>query len=329
MRADRLLSILLLLQVHRRLTAGELAERLAVSRRTIYRDLDALSAAGVPVYAERGHGGGCALLDGYRTQVPGLSEAEARALALATPARLLEDLNLESAAAGAALKLLAALPPATRNDARHINQRILIDTAGWRQRADAPTLLPDLQAAVLGDRRIRMSYVRRDGSTVERVVDPLGLVAKGSLWYLIAAVGSEPRTYRADRVQSAEPTGEVAQRPPDFDLAGYWSRSQRQFLEGIPRYPVRMRVAPDVLPNVEAVGSFATIDAQDVPDASGWRVLEVTFQSEDMALAFAFRYVAGCDVLEPVALRERIISVAHEALQRYAGGMPTVGPRDP
>jgi predicted DNA-binding transcriptional regulator YafY len=153
-------------------------------------------------------------------------------------------------------------------------------------------------------------------------------VAKGSLWYLIAAVDGEPRTYRADRVQSVQPTGAGVQRPPDFDLAVYWSRSQRQFLEGIPRYPVRMRVSPDVLPAVEAVGTFATIEAQSEPNAAGWRDLAVIFQSEDMALAFAFRYVEGCDVLEPEALRERLIAVAHRALQRYAdnpGGMSIAG----
>jgi predicted DNA-binding transcriptional regulator YafY len=324
MRADRLLSILLLLQVHRRLTAGELAERLAVSRRTIYRDLDALSAAGVPVYAERGHGGGCALLDGYHTRVPALSEAEVQALALATPARLLADLNLESAAAGADLKLLAALPPTVRNDAQHINRRILIDTAGWRQREDAPTMLPALQASVLGDRRIQMSYDRRDGNAVDRIVDPLGLVAKGSLWYLIAAVDGEPRTYRADRVRSVQPTGEVAQRPPDFDLATYWPLSQRQFLAGIPRYPVRMRVSPDVLPSVEAVGTFATIETQGEPDATGWRELEVAFQSEGMALAFAFRYVHGCEIAEPTALRERLAEAAGNTLKRYAASVSGV-----
>lgn len=318
MRADRLLSILLLLQVHRRMTAGELAERMAVSRRTIYRDIDALSAAGVPVYAERGSGGGLALLDGYRTQSPGLSDTEAQALFLATPARLLADLGLQDAADNAFLKLLAALPAAARDDARHAGERILIDTAGWRQREQAPTLLPTLQTAVWSDQRIQMTYTRADGHAVERTVDPLGLVAKGSLWYLVAAVEGEPRTYRADRIQSAQPTGETARRPVGFDLAVYWPHSQRRFLETIPRYPVRMRVAPEVLRQVESVGTFATIETQDEPERDGWTTLGVAFQSEGMALAFAFRYVHGCEVLEPLELRGQILRNAELAMHRYA-----------
>ena len=318
MRGDRLLSILLLLQVHRRMTAGDLAHRLSVSRRTIYRDIDALSAAGVPVYSERGAGGGLALLEGYRTQTPGLSEAEVQALFLAPPAKLLADLGLVDAASGATLKLLAALPSTAQGNAQHVSRRIHIDTAGWRQRGDAPTLLPELQAAVLGDQQVRLSYLRGDGRAVERTVDPLGLVAKGSLWYLIAAAEGEPRTYRADRVSVVEPTGEAAQRSPDFDLASYWSASQREFLERIPRFPVRMRIAPAVLPQVEAVGTFATIEEQSAPDDGGWRTLLVAFQSEDMALAFAFRYVYECEVLDPRALRERIRKVAERAIPRYA-----------
>jgi len=165
---------------------------------------------------------------------------------------------------------------------------------------------------------VRLRYMRGDGRAVERTVDPLGLVAKGSLWYLIAAIEGEPRTYRADRVSVVEPTGEAAQRSPDFDLASYWSASQQAFLERIPRFPVRMRVAPAVLQHVEAVGTFATIEEQSAPDGDGWRTLSVAFQSEDMALAFAFRYVNGCEVLEPDVLRRRIRDVAEQAHGKYA-----------
>src|SRR5579884_4031323 len=202
MRADRLLSILLHLQVHRRITAGELARRLEVSERTIYRDMVALGMAGIPVVAERGVHGGWMLMEEYRTNLTGLNEAEIQALFLAKPTRLLADLNLDKAAEGALVKLLAALPTMHRRGAQDVRQRIHIDVLGWRQTREALPLLPPLQEAVWQERRVRMTYRRGDGEVVERVIEPLGLVAKGSIWYLIASAEGEgePRTYRISRV---------------------------------------------------------------------------------------------------------------------------------
>jgi predicted DNA-binding transcriptional regulator YafY len=316
MRADRLLSILLLLQVHRRLTAGELARRLSVSERTIYRDMDALSAAGVPVYTERGQGGGCLLLEEYRTRPPGLSDAEVQTLFLATPDQLLDDLGLRHASDGALLKLLAALPAFSRRAAEYARGRILVDTAGWQQAEDDPRLLPALQTAVWQDQQLRLGY-RRGDDTVERVVDPLGLVAKGSLWYLVAAVDGEPRVYRVSRIATVEPTGRPATRPPDFDLAAYWARSQAEFKANLPRYRVRMRVAPEILPLVQSVGTFATIEQQGEPEPDGWFPLLAAFQSQDTALAFAFRFAAGVEILAPEELRAQGIETAVEVAARY------------
>src|SRR3954452_14821897 len=204
MRADRLLSILLLMQTHRRLTAGALAERLEVSTRTIHRDMEALSMAGVPVYAERGAGGGWVLPDSFRTDVTGLTEAEIQALFVSMPARLLADLGLRQASEGALVKLLAALPAVARHDAEQARRRIHIDGAGWHQSAETVPALGAVQEAVWLDRKIGLSYQRGDGTTIGRVVDPLGLVAKGRLWYLVAAVDGAPRTYRVSRVLAAE-----------------------------------------------------------------------------------------------------------------------------
>ena len=193
MRADRLLSILLLLQAHGKVTAPELARRLEVSERTIHRDMDALSAAGVPVYARRGAGGGWVLPEEYRTDCAGLNETEVRALFLAKPSRLLADLGLKHAAEAGSIKLLAALPAGHRRDAEHVRGRVHVDVTGWHRREEAVPLLPAIQAAVLGDRKVSLRYVRGDGSPIARVVDPLGLVAKGSIWYLIAADVTERR----------------------------------------------------------------------------------------------------------------------------------------
>src|SRR5215469_12044094 len=178
MRADRLLSILLLLQVHRRITAGELARRLEVSERTIHRDMEALGIAGIPVVAERGIGGGWSLMEEYRTNLTGLNKAEIQALFLAGPSRLLADLGLEKASDAALIKLLAALPSTNRNDAEYVRQRIHFDVTGWHRADDGVPFLPALQQAIWRERKVLLTYQRGgDCGSVERLADPLGLVA--------------------------------------------------------------------------------------------------------------------------------------------------------
>ena len=182
MRADRLLSILLLLQVNRRMTAGALAERLEVSERTIYRDMDALSAAGVPVLAERGVGGGWTLIESYETKLTGLNQAEIQSLFL-TPARV-SDLGLHQAGESALIKLIAAMPAMSRRSAEYARQRIHIDSTGWSRSTENIANMPVVQDAIWQERRLAIHYDRGECQTVERIVDPLGLVAKGSAWYL-------------------------------------------------------------------------------------------------------------------------------------------------
>ena len=188
MRGDRLLSILLLLQIHRRVTARELAKRLEVSERTILRDMDALSGAGVPVTSERGVGGGWSLLDGYQTSLTGLNAAEIQSLFLARPGGLMADLGLQQQSDAALIKLQASLPPASRPHADFARQRILVDARGWRDPAESVACLPVLLDALWRERQVRFVYSRVLGEPGERTADPLGLVAKGSTWYLVARV---------------------------------------------------------------------------------------------------------------------------------------------
>jgi predicted DNA-binding transcriptional regulator YafY len=188
MRADRLLSALLLLQAHGRLTGRELARRLEVSGRTVHRDMEALSAAGVPVFALRGAHGGWQLDNGWRTQVPGLDEAELRALLMSQP-RMIGDTRLAGAAERAIGKLLASLPVTLRQQAASIRQRLYVDTTGWRGVSENLVMLPMVQEAVSRDRKLKIHYQRPGTEAVERIVDPLGLVAKGSTWYLVANTG--------------------------------------------------------------------------------------------------------------------------------------------
>lgn len=317
MRADRLLSILLLLQVHRRMTAGSLAKRLEVSPRTIHRDMEALSMAGVPVYAERGAGGGWVLPSEFRTDVTGLTDIEIQALFVSSPSKLLADLGLTTASDAAFVKVLAALPTLARRDAERIRQRIHVDGAGWHQVAEEVPSLPLLQEAVWLERRARIGYTRNDGTTVDRVVDPLGLVAKGRLWYLVAGVEGELRTYRVSRMQAVEILGEPAVRPPDFDLAEFWSASSAELVANLPRYPIVVRVAPEVVRRLWIPGAYARVEHLGEPEPDGWQTAQLLLQTEREACSYALGFGRFMEVIEPATLRERVIREAGEIVAFY------------
>src|SRR5712691_2015556 len=268
MRADRLLSIVLLLQAHRQLTSRELARRLEVAERTIHRDMEALSAAGIPVVAERGVRGGWSLLGEYRTNLTGLNEAEVQSLFVTKPPRLLADLKLEKAAERALLKLLAALPSIHRRGAERARQRIYVDVTGWHRPEEAVPLLPVLQEAIWLERKLRFTYQSGVGcNAIERLVDPLGLVAKGSVWYLVAAVGGEVRSYRVSRVQNAKLIEEPCAYPAGFQLAAYWEQSAAKFKANLPRYHAKMRARPDIVHRLSFGGRFACIEEMGQPDS--------------------------------------------------------------
>ena len=318
MRADRLLSILLLLQVRERLTARELAERLEVSPRTIYRDMDALSAAGIPVVAERGAGGGWALLEGYRTNLTGLNLTEIQALFLPQSAPLLGDLGLHQAWEAALLKLLAALPSVSRRNAEFVRQRIHVDGAGWHQAAEDVPFLPTLQEALWQERKLHLAYQRSDRTQVERLVDPLGLVVKGRIWYLVAAVEGELRTYRVSRVQGARLAGEPCAWPRGYDLAAYWEESVARFREGLPRYPAVVRARAET---VEALGRlrYVRLERQSPPDAGGWVTVSVQFETEKEACQYVLGFGPRIEVLEPEELWERVRREAEGVVAMYGG----------
>ncbi|MBC7814096.1 MAG: YafY family transcriptional regulator [Burkholderiales bacterium] len=317
MRADRLLSILFLLQIHRRLTAGELARRLEVSERTIHRDMDALSTAGIPVTAERGSNGGWVLLEDFRTNLTGLNETEIQAMFLANPTRLLTDLGLKQAAESALIKLLAALPSMSRQGAEYARQRIYVDAAGWHDVNEDISALPSLQEAIWQERKMRLSYERGDGAAVERLVDPLGLVAKGNVWYLVAAVDGSLRTYRVSRVRAAVVTDEPAVRPDDFDLAAYWRQSTVDFRANLPRYAAVVRAASETFPRMQHAGRFGRVEHIDPPDANGWCRVEMMFDVEDEAVGYVLSYGPLMEALEPASLREKVIEAAQGVVAMY------------
>jgi predicted DNA-binding transcriptional regulator YafY len=319
MRADRLLSIVLLLQAHHRLTSRDLAERLEVSERTIHRDMDALSGAGIPAVAARGTCGGWSLLGEYRTNLTGLNEAEVQSLFVTKPPRLLADLKLEKASEGALLKLLAALPPTYQRGAERARQRIHVDVTGWTRREEAVPLLPVVQEAIWLERKLCFTYERGPGcESVERVVDPLGLVAKGSVWYLVAAVGVDLRTYRISRMSSAAVADDKVVLPLDFDLAAYWQASSAAIKSHPPNYTATFRVAPDVLHRLSFAGRFARVGEPGPADSYGWTRVSVGFDVEEMACEYAMSFGAQLEVLEPFTLREKVIAAAHRLVDFYS-----------
>jgi predicted DNA-binding transcriptional regulator YafY len=316
MRADRLLSILLLLQTGGRKSARELAERLEVSARTIHRDMDALSMAGVPVIAERGAHGGWSLLEAYRTNLTGLNQAEIQALFLTQP-RLLTDLGMRQAAEGALVKLLASLPTSQRQDAEFMRARIHVDGAGWKQSVETVPCLPVIQDALWREKKVHLLYERGDQVCVERIVDPLGLVAKSSAWYLIAGVEGEIRTYRISRVQNATILDEANLRPDGFDLATYWEQSKADFQANLPRYPARFRIAASILSFFQGMLRYGRVEKVEPPDADGWQIVDIVFDVEAEALLYGSGYGGLVEVLEPLDLREKVMNQARAVLAVY------------
>jgi predicted DNA-binding transcriptional regulator YafY len=302
MRADRLLSILLQLQLHGRMTSRDLAKRLEVSERTVHRDMGALGSAGVPVVAERGVGGGWSLMEGYRTNLTGLSDAEVQTLFVSKPSRLLADLHLQKASDAALVKLLTVLPAVSRRNAELARQRIYIDVSGWNRSNEQVSHLPLLQDAVWRDRRVRMMYGHDCPS--ERVVDPLGLVAKGSIWYLVAQIADSIRSYRVSRVHEATILDEPFVRPADFDLGRFWEESSMKFKERLPRYDVVIRANAAVVEWLRRTIRFGGID-----EVSGDRV-RLHFDNEEVAKTVLLAVGDQIEILEPPALRESIIATA-------------------
>jgi predicted DNA-binding transcriptional regulator YafY len=317
MRADRLLSILLLLQVNRRLTAGQLARRLEVSERTILRDMDALSTSGVPVVADRGTGGGWRLMEEYQTKLTGLSAGEIQSLFLGRPGRMVAELGLKHESEAALIKLEASLPSAVRYQAEFARQRILIDTSGWRDPSESAACLPTLLDALWRNRQIRFVYAKVLGEPSERVAHPLGLIAKGSVWYLIAAADGEPRTYRVSRIREVAALEAASSRPAEFDLTAYWERSATEFREKLPRYYASFRVSPSVMRWVRYRGWRLE---EERAEEDGIHI-RVRFDSEEEALQFALSFGAAAEVLQPADLRGKVLEAARAAVRRYVGSI--------
>jgi len=324
MRADRLLSALLLLQANGKMTGRQLATRLEVSQRTAHRDMEALGAAGVPVLALRGSRGGWQLDEEWRTQVPGLDEAELRAFLMAQP-RMVGDGALAAAAQRALDKMMAALPVSMRARAAFIRQRLYVDTTGWRGTEESLAFLPIVQDAVSRDRKLSIQYRKANLQQTERSIDPLGLVAKGTTWYLVAKTPDGFRTFRVSRIEKATLLDLPSERPADFDLAAYWKSSTERFRESRPRYDATLRVDPRAAEEIKMWHIASPIET----DSDGWVTLRVQFADEEHAGFMVLGLGSRVDVIEPEKLRERIASEAAAVIERMRrdpsrpGGRPS------
>ncbi|MGW0579699.1 helix-turn-helix transcriptional regulator [Streptomyces sp. NPDC002920] len=309
MKSSRLVSILLLLQTRGRMTAAQLAEELEVSVRTVYRDVEALGAAGVPLYGDAGHAGGYRLLDGYRTRLTGLTAGEAEALFLAGVPGPAADLGLGPVLAAAQLKVRAALPTELRAHADRISGRFHLDAPGWYADADEVPYLHAVADAVWNNRVLHIAYRRwREPTDVRRRLEPYGLVLKAGRWYAVAGPG--PRTYRVDQILELTASEEEFTRPDDFDLAAYWTAHQRGFHERLYRAVAVVRLAPGA-----TLGRPVTVDGP--PDTDGWIQATVPIESLDHAHGEFLRLGTDIEVLEPVELRRRIARTAAELAERY------------
>ncbi len=314
MKADRLVALLLLLQSRRQCSARVLAERLEVSERTIYRDVDALSAAGVPVYAERGSTGGIVLADGYRRALTFFDEDEVRAL-FVSGASPLADLGLERGLSRALEKLRGGLADVHQRAADKSRSRIHLDQRRWNQPEPPRAQLTTLRRAVWDDRRLRIRYEDRNRKASTRTVDPLGLVSKAGTWYLVANSGGELRSFRVERIVSAHELAERFERPPNFDLERHWDESSARFAEASRSADcvVTLRAVNDALARITYYWP-ADVLSQDERET----VVRVSFPGTEVAL---FQVLAWSDVatlIEPADLRNVLVARARRALELYA-----------
>jgi predicted DNA-binding transcriptional regulator YafY len=320
MRADRLISLIILLQTRGRMTASEVASELEVSERTIYRDVIALSTAGVPVYTDRGPGGGISLLESYRTNLTGLSDDEATALFMLSIPAPLEALGVGKELRAALLKLSAALPSARRDAEIHTRQRIHLDSVPWHQREQTAPYLTTLQQALWQDRRLDLTYEANFNVRIRAIVEPLGLVAKANAWYLVYRRETAFRVLLVRRVLQAEMLEENFRRPPDFNLVEFWQRWTEENEAIHTRYTVLVRVAPTLIPFLsQNFGENMVEQAEQPgePDNYGWMIIRLVFESLEAARGRLLAFGRAVEVLEPLPLRKSLIDFAEQIVDFY------------
>ncbi len=321
MRADRLLSLLMLLQTHGKLPAHQLAKELEVSERTIYRDIDALSMAGIPIYGEPGREGGFALVDHYRTTLTGLSDAQVQALFMLNIPAPLADLGVRQEARAALLKIAAALPGDHSAEEHRVRQRFFLDAVGWDRGEEAVPYLQTIHKAVWQDRQLWISYrIGPLAVDLEQRVEPYGLVAKAGIWYLVYRRGEALRVQRVSRLLDAREGKQSFERPAGFDLATFWQDWCAEQERSRFYYVVTTRISPRLLPELPRLFGDRLrerIALAEPPDDEGWITLELAFESLEAARDRLLSLGGGVEVLAPRALRTSLVDYARQIIGIY------------
>lgn len=321
MRADRLISIILLLQTRGNLSARQLAQELEVSERTIYRDINALSQAGIPVYAIKGPGGGIFLVDNYRTTLTGLTDEQLQALFMLNIPQPLVQLGAGEALKTALLKLAAALPASHSKEEELNRQRFYLDWESEQSSGHAISFLETIRQGVWQDRRIRLKYKPHFWAVVHQIVEPLGLIAKGNTWYLACLHDDHLRALRVDSVIEAQLLEDRFPRPPDFKLADFWRTWLAHAAMDRPVYPTRVRISPSLvkeLPRLMGETARQAIQCASPPDENGWVAIDLNFDTFETARSRLLSFGGAIEVLEPEALRLSIADFAHQITAVYA-----------
>lgn len=317
MRADRLLSILMTLQLRNRSTAGELAKQLDVSERTIYRDIEALESAGVPIVTDRGRSGGLRLIDGYQTKLTGLSGQEAEALPFAEIGLAASALGLQAAAKAARLKVFASLPALGRERAVRASERFYLDPAEWYQRPTIPTCLRPLAAAVWADHAVAIDYESWRGRRV-RVVDPLGLVLKAGAWYMVASNRKRHAIYRVENIHTIRVLPERRVQRRNFHLARVWQEEVSRFEASLRRAPATVRVHDAAMSRISRLGAEAAEAIRAAKaDSESWRTATIWIESLQHAAGLLLAFDSDIEVLSPEALRRELAMRARRVAALY------------
>jgi predicted DNA-binding transcriptional regulator YafY len=315
MRAERLVALLFTLYGKRSATVPELAAALGVSERTMHRDIAALREAGVPLWTEPGRHGGVRLVDGWRTHLDGLTSREAVTLFAMGVPQALAELGLGTAMSAAHAKLRATLPPALREQAQGLAQRFHLDAPGWFRQADDTEHLAVIAKALWEQRCIEVTYRQ----TVRRTLRPLGLVLKAGVWYLVAEVDGDRRTYRVARIDAVDETEERFERPTDFNLVAWWENSSAQFEQSLRTVPVEIRLSPLGVRALPAVLDDAAAKALEraEKEADGWTRVTVELEEPTIAAHQLIGLGDEVEVVKPPAVRDAFREMATRMADRH------------
>ncbi|RXZ81771.1 YafY family transcriptional regulator [Paenibacillaceae bacterium] len=318
MRADRLVNIMILLQNRGKMTTEELSGLLEVSPRTILRDMEALSGSGIPVVADRGKAGGWRLMDHFRSQLSGIKLADMKSLLIVPSDKILRDLGVEASQVDVRHKLLASMPSFIRDEAQHYVEKIYIDTGTWKPSTELPGPFQTVQQAVWEEKKLDIVYDKTNGEHSSRQISPLGLVAKGNAWYLIAMSDEgEYRSFRISRIRQAQMGLETFSRPTGFSLADYWKQSKTDFAEQLPLFQAKVMAHPSIISRMRFTSKFVHGIQLEAAADKQWVSVTLTFNSEQEIVEYVLGFGENMRLIHPEPLIDKIVQQAKAVANMY------------